>query len=92
MLDAPHPPARLCTIWTAVAPEAVFTRRTNTPTREATHPASRVSDHIRAEPATNAQVSDIRVYKIARSLQLKPDKKGHSAAARVAAHEATAKE
>jgi hypothetical protein len=23
---------RLCTIWTAVAPEAVFTRRTNTPT------------------------------------------------------------
>jgi hypothetical protein len=32
MLDAPHPPARLCTIWTAVAPEAVFTRRTNTPT------------------------------------------------------------
>jgi hypothetical protein len=29
---------RLCTIWTAVAPEAVVTRRTNTPTGEATHP------------------------------------------------------
>jgi hypothetical protein len=29
---------RLCTIWTAVAPEAVVTRRTNTPPGEATHP------------------------------------------------------
>jgi hypothetical protein len=30
MLSTRRP--RLCTIWTAVAPEAVFTRRTNTPT------------------------------------------------------------
>jgi hypothetical protein len=43
------------------------------PTREATHPASRVSDHTRANPAANTQVSAIRVYKIARSLQLRSD-------------------
>ena len=37
---------RLCTIWTAVAPDAVLTRRTNEPTREAIHPSGRViSDH-----------------------------------------------
>jgi hypothetical protein len=35
-------------------------------------PASRVSDHTRANPATNTQVSAIRVYKITRSLQLRP--------------------
>jgi hypothetical protein len=35
-------------------------------------PASRVSNHTRANPATNTQVSAIRVYKITRSLQLRP--------------------
>ncbi len=44
------------------------------PPGEATHPASRVSDHTRANPATNTQVSAIRVYKIARSLQLRSDR------------------
>jgi len=32
---------RLCTIWTAVAPEAVVTRRTNTPTRRGYPPPRR---------------------------------------------------
>ena len=33
MVDPEHDRPRLCTIWTAVAPDAVFTRRTNEPTR-----------------------------------------------------------
>jgi len=41
------------------------------PPREATHPASPVRNHIPADPATNKQVSGIRINKIARSLQLR---------------------
>jgi hypothetical protein len=42
--------SRLCAIWTAVTPEAVVTRRTNTPTRRGTHPTQDVSDHVEALP------------------------------------------
>jgi hypothetical protein len=59
MLSTRRP--RLCTIWTAVAPKTVFTRRTNTPTTLCSSP-----DWLGC-----GQVSETRVYKIARSLQLR---------------------
>jgi len=63
---------RLCTIWTAVAPEAVFTRRTKVPTtRDYRRSRTAFSDHIGANPPTNAHVNGTHDHKIARTLQLR---------------------
>src|SRR3954447_13331131 len=62
---------RLCTIWTAVAPEAVFTRRTNEPTT-ARYPSTQdaLSDHIqtRTRSSTTCEGHDYTVV-----TQVRPD-------------------
>src|SRR3954464_9324913 len=61
---------RLCTIWTAVAPEAVFTRRTNEPTT-ARYPSTQdaLSDHIqtRTRSSTTCEGHDYTVVTQVRS-------------------------
>ena|SRR5690349_517088 len=56
---------RLCTIWTAAAPEAVVTRRTNTPTPRGYPPhAQNVSDHIEALPRQYDTYAAVRFPRI----------------------------
>src|SRR5512132_1692579 len=56
---------RLCTIWTAVAPDAVLTRRTNDPTQGGYPPRERVlSDHHPATMSANPLISAIRHHRV----------------------------